>query len=239
MTDAVLSKASQSKSSAPRKLGDTDFTYSTLDPTKNEVRVLIILPNVLSEPIRCEVKHIDLDDHPEFIAISYAWGDPNDTCLMLLCGKEFPITRSLWGALRALRSELGEVVAWADAVCINQSDTDERSSQIRKMTQIYSYASEVALWLGPEKDNSHIGLALLDKLVFESSENITKAIENGRRGRGFGALVKLFERSYWYRLWCVQELWNAKEVMVYCGYHKAPLRRYRHVQSIFLEHSSS
>lgn len=183
------------------------------------------------------MKHIDLDDDPNFIAISYAWGDPCDTTLIFLCGEEFPITRSLAGALVALQQHDSEVVVWADAVCINQSDDEEKSSQVRKMTQIYRRASEVALWLGPEENNSSDGLSLLDDLACGSEIYVMEAIANYRRRRAFGALVKLFERSYWYRLWCVQEIWNAKEVTVYCGNHQAPWSRYQQVQAMFQEHS--
>ena len=37
---------------------------------------------------------------------------------------------------------------WADAVCINQNDLDERSSQVNIMSDIYSGAKNCQIWLG-------------------------------------------------------------------------------------------
>ena len=37
---------------------------------------------------------------------------------------------------------------WADAVCINQSDLDERSSQVSIMGDIYKNAQKCQVWLG-------------------------------------------------------------------------------------------
>lgn len=37
---------------------------------------------------------------------------------------------------------------WADAVCINQNDVDERSSQVGIMSDIYSSAKGCQIWLG-------------------------------------------------------------------------------------------
>ena len=37
---------------------------------------------------------------------------------------------------------------WADAVCINQNDLDERSSQVSMMGHIYKNAHQCQVWLG-------------------------------------------------------------------------------------------
>lgn len=37
---------------------------------------------------------------------------------------------------------------WADAVCINQKDLEERSHQVALMGDIYSGAGEIFIWLG-------------------------------------------------------------------------------------------
>ena len=37
---------------------------------------------------------------------------------------------------------------WADAVCINQNDVDERSSQVSIMSDIYQEAKKCQIWLG-------------------------------------------------------------------------------------------
>lgn len=203
----------------PRRLGDTNFIHQALNPGKDEIRLLRILPNQYSQDIQCHITHVSLDAPPHFNAISYAWGDPEDTCLITLDGLEFPVTRSLWGALRALRSTTTEVLVWADAVCINQSDTAERGLQVQKMTKIYQKTFRMAIWLGPREDDSNKAFALLEEIATlrNSEKSLRRIVTNPVRKRQFGAVVDLFQRAYWDRLWCVQEVWNAKNINIYCG----------------------
>jgi hypothetical protein len=49
-------------------------------------------------------------------------------------------------------------VLWIDAICVNQEDLEERSSQVRRMAWIYSKAKRVIVWLGPASTDSHIAL---------------------------------------------------------------------------------
>ena len=43
---------------------------------------------------------------------------------------------------------------WIDAICINQSDQVEKSTQVAIMSDIYRAASSVVAWLGPERSHS-------------------------------------------------------------------------------------
>lgn len=42
---------------------------------------------------------------------------------------------------------------WVDAICINQDDEDERTSQILLMGEIYSIAHQVIVWLGDYEED--------------------------------------------------------------------------------------
>ncbi|CAH0056736.1 unnamed protein product, partial [Clonostachys solani] len=53
-------------------------------------------------------------------------------------------------ALHQLRYETSSRVVWADAVCINQSDVEERSEQVALMGEIFQKAYQVVVWLGSE-----------------------------------------------------------------------------------------
>lgn len=47
-------------------------------------------------------------------------------------------------------------VLWVDAICINQSNPDEKNHQVRQMYRIYSSASRVLIWLGnADRDNRY------------------------------------------------------------------------------------
>lgn len=90
---------------------------------------------------------MSLESRPVYKALSYTWGDVNDVTPILLNGRPFLATKNLEKALRRL-SMLGEdVIFWIDALCINQADNDERSSQVRLMRAIYENTEEVLVWL--------------------------------------------------------------------------------------------
>ncbi|KAE9366851.1 HET-domain-containing protein [Stipitochalara longipes BDJ] len=219
------SSLQRSSSPVPRRLGDTKFRYKDLDPQQNEIRLLRILPGLPDQSVKCEILHTALDGERRYIALSYAWGDAEDTCLIILNGFSFPVTRSLWGALHRLRSESLAIIVWADAACINQQDSTERGAQVGKMTGIYENAYDVAIWLGPEADGSSEAFDLISDTV-RFPEMIEDNINSPSCPNRFGALVNLFERDYWNRLWCVQEVFNAKTITVYCGDSALPWKAY-------------
>ena len=89
------------------------------------------------------------DQLPVYIALSYVWGEFASPADILQCnGAEIPISRNCRDALRALRSLYGSLTIWVDAVCIDQSNMDERIQQIKLMGEIYTWAEVVYIWLG-------------------------------------------------------------------------------------------
>lgn len=53
-------------------------------------------------------------------------------------------------------SSLAEQHLWIDALCIDQNDISERSSQVKDMLAIYSMVSEVLAWLGEPKEHKEL-----------------------------------------------------------------------------------
>jgi hypothetical protein len=190
----------RSSSPAPRKLGNTTFRYRNLDASHQEIRLLRILPKIVDHaPIECEILHTSLNDPRNYIAISYAWGDAENTQVIILDGHEFPVTVSLWQALERLRSASYAVIVWADAVCINQQNTEERGMQVRFMARIYNLAFEVMVWLGPEDEDSHLALDLLRQISNCHGTQVEEVkmrsiIKSPLLRNHFRALVCLFDR---------------------------------------------
>jgi len=139
-----------------------------LPPDSKCIRVLDILPatpDTNTEPIRCALRVIDLDDRPQFTALSYVWGkDPPTPQYFIECGEaKLQVTANCRSALRHLREKLGGLTIWVDAVCINQNDSVEKSQQIPLMSDIYRIATFVYVWLGegtPETDRAMRYLAM-------------------------------------------------------------------------------
>ncbi|KAF5592114.1 heterokaryon incompatibility het-6 [Fusarium pseudocircinatum] len=200
------------------------------------IRLVRILPE-RKTMIKCEIIHVSLEQPPPYMAISYTWGDTGDTRKIEIEGCLIPIAVSLYGALRALRKKHSSVLVWADALCINQKDRDERSQQVQLMPFIYSNADSVAIWLGPEENDSTGAVRFLDAIATTGepfgSSNISKILAAGAENGDLLAVVSLFGREYWRRLWVVQEVFNAKRIMVYCGSTRLEWKKYQSASVLF------
>jgi hypothetical protein len=108
------------------------------------------------------------------------------------------------------------------------------------MTRIYTNATSVAIWLGPEADDSKTAIRLLEEFAAhrDRPDKIQKLIASQVGKPGMGAIVSLFERDYWCRLWVVQEVFNARTITVYCGSLKSPWHNYRLASYIFWRHKA-
>ncbi|KAH8770786.1 heterokaryon incompatibility protein-domain-containing protein [Diaporthe sp. PMI_573] len=149
-------------------------TYRKLEGS--QIRLLRVGPGLWGEPVSCTIHHVPLDERPNYIALSYTWGNPDDTVKILLNGKEHRITRSLFTALRQLRSLCSAgrslddftfcegIYVWADALCINQKDEHEKEREIPRMRDIYTLSSRVCVWLG-EKEGCVDSTLFLQELL--------------------------------------------------------------------------
>ena len=142
--------------------------HRTLNLAADEIRLLEIHPGAFDEPIYCSLVPYSLsqDDKRPFEALSYCWGDVTERSSIYLCdanqgdheqSQPFNVARSVENAIRRLRHEdprKGKRTLWVDAICINQSDDEERGSQVSMMAKIYSMAFQTNVWLGKEYPGS-------------------------------------------------------------------------------------
>ena len=133
------------------------------------IRVLDLAPGTWDEPINCSLRTVHLDDDdPRYEAISYAWGDSNDRKPVICNGCAITTTRSLFEALQRFRHAKTTRTLWADALCINQADDDEKTLQVRLMSFIYTKAVRVLVWLQHDDD----------RVVKESLDAICRFVSN-------------------------------------------------------------
>lgn len=212
-------------------LGDKAYQYRPLQDM--EFRLVRLLPE-RKTMIKCEILHSSLENPPRYVALSYAWGDAGNTRKIELEGSLIPISVSLYGALEALRQKAESAMVWVDALCIDQQNRGERTQQVQLMTNIYSTAGSVAIWLGPEEDDSARATDLLRDIADQakSLERVLSLILS-RAQSDLTAVVALFERDYWRRLWVVQEIYNARSIEVYCGSTKLPWKTYQLASQTF------
>lgn len=212
-------------SSSAGILGDKVYRYTPLEA--EELRLVRVLA-ARSSQVKCKILHRPFGNPPNYTAISYAWGDPSDMTKIKIRDEHFPmfvevpISKSLYYALKALRKKGEDVMVWADALSIDQQNRDEKNQQLSLMANIYKKAQYVAIWLGPEGDDSDLATVLLQDVATAAQTDVccsqVKRIFSSRaQDQSLPALAALFEREYWNRLWIVQEIFNAASIYVYCG----------------------
>jgi hypothetical protein len=217
--------------------------YKYKDLNLSEVRLLTLLPGLFGTSIYVlfEVKTLTESSIPRYEALSYTWGpldNPEDIYIGTSDDSVLSVTQNLACALQHLRYPDRPRTLWIDAICVDQSNLTERSSQVQRMADIYKLSEQVLVWLGPEGDNSSVALKFLhslstkvevDRLIHELKPS-DEAKSNGEAHwsdlsaslpYGAGELIPihhLFQRFWFGRLWIRQEVRLAKRAIVICGF---------------------
>ncbi|CVK95821.1 related to heterokaryon incompatibility protein [Fusarium mangiferae] len=198
----------------------------TSDERHSEIRVCILLPKSHGTVVSCKLETLNLlEDKIDYEAISYAWGSSEDKATIRINETTLQVTQNLKEALTYLRHESKPRSLWIDAICINQSDVDERNSQVRLMGCIYSSASCVISWLGLKDDpidyveqikkaRSLIELIRscstdeLFSLLLDSSskEDLEELFEDGLYSLQLVIGERKYRPPYWRRAWIIQEV---------------------------------
>lgn len=183
-----------------------------------EIRVLLLLPGSFDDPIECRLLVQSIEARPQYDALSYQWGDPTDVRNITLDNDHaFPITVSLDNALRHLRLKTEIRRLWADAICINQNDRNERGNQVSIMKEIYSRARSVQVWLDVEVPCDAPSVKRLMNLKDGDEDD-----DLGDDPDFWTPLVPVLRNTYWDRLWVQQELVFAPKLEFICRSAKFP-----------------
>ena len=135
----------------------TDKTLDVYSDTPllhtDSVRLLTLRPAPSKDNvIEISLAEARLGAQPYYSALSYTWatedGDATSCCMIVCNGQRLMVTKSCNAALRRLREQAEPVTLWIDSICINQSDNNERSSQVALMRDVYKNAARVPIWLG-------------------------------------------------------------------------------------------
>ena len=131
------------------------YEYS---PLRNHasIRLLTLLPAAVGTPLRCHIIECQGRSDTTYEALSYTWNDPVFPEAIYVCDtadqkeRSVPITENLYNALRRLRATVPRTL-WIDALCIDQSNLQEKGHQVAYMGRIYCEASCVIVWLGEDQ----------------------------------------------------------------------------------------
>lgn len=213
------------------------YDYVPLPPATagDEVKIHIWLVNLppgeKTGQVTCTMIEHPLSQPLEYEAVSYCWGDKNDTAQILCDGGTLAVPSNLNDFLLRTRAEGQDRTLWVDSICIDQENNKpEKASQMAAMRHIYRKAKRTLIWLGKEYDQSTIGLEFAGKLctAFKNIATPKKAkwyqlftYSELSAVFGFGqdwvAFFKLFDRPWFTRAWIVQEVVVSTQVWIVCG----------------------
>ncbi|TKA29683.1 hypothetical protein B0A54_15858 [Friedmanniomyces endolithicus] len=229
------------------------FDYRPLGDEYGNFRLLELQPAIdRRDLLRCTIEHASIDTSA-YCALSYVWGDQKaDSSEMEITYKRpkrrlfeskkhyqegavvyrKEIGSSLARALRYLRQPYACVVIWVDAFCIDQESKDERASQVKLMTKIYSSSEKLASendWLQacfttaqtPAEDLQQRKNAVHQVWASFSAQLLQAVISHAQAGQIYTTLDSLSQMNYFSRMWILQETGRAKRVVFHYGEREA------------------
>ncbi|KAI0378220.1 heterokaryon incompatibility protein-domain-containing protein [Hypomontagnella monticulosa] len=215
------------------------FIYQPLEGSL-PVRLLRVYPGNPGDILNTELFATNLEDADgEYEATSYTWGSPVDPQRMTCNDFNVTIQKNAFEMLNALRLPDQFRTIWIDAICIDQSNVEERTAQVNIMHHIYRRAKNVLVWLGKPDQYSSLAMAYaasldVPKLLEESKTGGTAGTEwdtytrkayffdsgelDSPQRRELGiALVKFVNRRWFNRVWVQQEAALCRDTRVICG----------------------
>ncbi|KAL5313519.1 hypothetical protein ACEPPN_017939 [Leptodophora sp. 'Broadleaf-Isolate-01'] len=233
----------------------TQRTYRKIENTTT-FRVLHLYAGEDGAELFGKVNHVDLRNKPKFDALSYVWGDATMSHRLYdPDGNFYPITKNLWLALSDLRrrpsehsersKQLGHyirrdrpdgtmLVIFADGICINQRDNNEKTQQVSLMGRIYGQASRVISYIGPATPDTANVIRISKQLLSHALKHLNIPFERRPAIDWDDILAKaevqpmtesqretfwdLLLRPWSTRLWIVQECLLSRKIEMFCGH---------------------
>lgn len=189
-------------------------------------RILILSPGSGSQPFHGRLEVGDVEQWTNtYEALSYTWGTEESVTCIWLDGRPLSIKPNLEKALSYIRlPDLARRV-WIDALCIDQTNVDERTRQVQYMTKVYKHAARTIAWIGAKSPGIELAFDAIKAMASvremvkedisagpgrqiddETSKEIMAATVASLPEGTMQSLVDLYARPYLARSWVIQEV---------------------------------
>jgi hypothetical protein len=213
------------------------FKYDSLKEPTAGIRLLRLMAGDPSTPdVECQLFEAQIRDskawrindtrdgprelEEPYEALSWSWGtDPQDFRILVRKGasrSRMKASPALVWALKYLRYSDRDRTLWIDAICINQQNVEEKNYQVQLMSQIYSYATGVCIWLGLDDEHSQRAIGFIRDEILQL-QHFDMLCADERNSQKWQSLLMLMQRQWFFRRWVVQEIALAKDARIYCG----------------------
>jgi hypothetical protein len=227
-----------------------DYHFRPLDNIRGEIRLLFVDRPSRFTPAIYTLINVPLQDAPKYEAISYTWDGQETDQVIIVDGSRLLVTENARRIIESRVSSQRTRCLWIDAICINQKDELEKSTQVSIMGKIYSSAAVVTVWLEsdhPAPSDALLACSLLGALYRRSNSTTSSKRHNSPLGgssawkwfkccldfnwalsvrqeveqlgtyKMWQALERLLTHDYWFRIWIIQEISQAKRVKITYG----------------------
>ena len=199
--------------------------YKSLPTESLHIRILALKPSstLTNAPLAASLFTFPFEEAPAFEAMSYTWGAPDNPGSIRIGSRSYAVRRSLYEFLFKIRRKDQVRLLWVDGLCIDQDDLDEKTSQVKDMGLIFARADTVLAWVGEHAEESEKLFRPWPKLSRHVIPFLLRLVgwphqltyaERSERERIWTAFLS---RPYFSRLWVLQELVVAQQVVVHCG----------------------
>ncbi|KAK7749126.1 hypothetical protein SLS62_008413 [Diatrype stigma] len=154
--------------------------------------------------------YVKTGKHEQGERMSYADDDMEMTALRLY------VKDNLYEALRHLRQKTDRILVWADGICMDQGNSAELGAQVPNMSQIYSQANGVCIWLGAADKGRRTDRAMRFITKVVETQDIHTLIQKDQV-QNWKDLIYLINCSWFSRRWVIQEVALARIATVHCG----------------------
>jgi hypothetical protein len=204
------------------------YRYNQL-PQGDVFRYLVLHPG-LDGPLECDI-HIATMALTQFEAISYVWGEDMSDQMVICDGRVIMITPNLARVLRRMRLPDTPVKLWADSICIDQENYEEKEHQVGLMGKIYREAERVRLCIGPDDDQHGPGVSSLLQEVDQMIQTTWATLDPASwdsfpypddddpilTDQRWQSMYRLLAQSWFDRGWVVQEAALGRHAWVMWG----------------------
>ncbi|KAH7202459.1 hypothetical protein DER44DRAFT_669606 [Fusarium oxysporum] len=192
-----------------------EYPYATL--SSGNTRLLYLLPGDTGDQLHGVIVQVPHDGTETYSAVSYVWGTGRRTQTITTPDGVVRITASLASCLRHLRHKSEPALLWVDAICINQSDNEEKAQQVRMLATIFQRAVVVYGFVTSSKTSDAVvemlmqvrAKAIGQEICITSIPQLTDAI--------WDAVGSFFADSWFRRAWIIQETVAAHRLRLVSG----------------------
>lgn len=211
----------------------SSYNYKYTDLHEHEIRLFTLFPGNAIEKIQGVLWTTSITNAGAYTTLSYVWGPKDQTMHVLRTPSgDLVIRESLYAALLSLRPKREPMTLWIDALCINQKDKREKSSQITLLAEIFQRSVSTLAFIGKDEDHSE-AIQMLNqvrvRMVLGSAsekwpEDLPRCPASWeQRGMPYPedeiwTNVAIFFKNQWFRrAWIVQEAVVARKLSLVLG----------------------